>query len=208
MKLKASKKFLGALALILIVLACLALIAYSRWLYRIEQGNRALLERDYAAAASIYRQAAEPLQKYAPLRRLLKSHYRRLVFDRARAMYAQELHDELLAVLEEEARRAPFLNEDPEYHFLTGNIMFRRALAKKNNNEALEEMKLVSEIYRRALAADPESWDAKYNYELVRYILTRNEKDKQKKEQIKVLLEQIRTDMQQRRRELPPEKRG
>lgn len=207
MRLKALKGTLSALALIPVVLACLALIAYSRWLYRIEQGNRALLERDYAAAASIYREAAEPLQKHAPLRRLLKSRYRQLVFERARALYAQGLHDELLAMLEEETRRAPFLSEDPEYHFLTGNIMFRRALAKKNNDEALEEMKLVAETYRRALAAAPESWDAKYNYELVRYILARKDKDKQKKEQIKVLLEQIRTDMQ-RRRELPPEKRG
>ena len=95
----------------------------------------------------------------------------------------------------------------PEFHFWTANLTMARALETPDANIA-EVLSRSREGYLRTLRQDPEYWDAKYNYEYVSMLLDRLQGDEaHSEEEMKLLLEKMRTDMPRRRKVLPPEKR-
>ncbi len=203
---------IGAAA-ILVLAVSLLLVSYARWLRGISAGNRELAGGDYAAAAKAYDAASQRLTRFPWVRTLGGPGYRQLVFNHARALYAAKQDDGLMQMLENEGRSAPFLTEDREFYFWTGNVQFRHAIAQKDKQTVQAGLQQAADAYRRALAAAPDDWDIKYNYELTVNLLAsmRKGKDDQlekiKKGQMKILKEETDKD-KERQQKMAPEKRG
>lgn len=203
------KKLLWLAFLPLVVLVSAGLIAYSWWLFQIERGNWSLRKGARQTAAEIFSSAEAPLFKIPWLAYLVKSDYEKLFFNQIGILYAKGSHDEAIEKLDEGARRAPFLAESAEYSFWTGNIFLRRATQSKDPEASLNALQVALAEYQKGLAAQPEDWDLKYNYELVRHILSQTDRDKKKDaEKVRSILEKMRPTVQPSREELPPEKRG
>ena len=201
-------KFIRLALLLLIFVLSAGLISYAWWIFQIESGNRALRKGNTQTAAEIFAAAEIPFMAFPWLTRLLKDDYQRLVFDQVGTLYAQGHSDEAMEKLEQATGAAPFLVESGEYSFWTGNLLLRRAVQSKNPEASMEALKSALAEYQKGLAAEPEDWDLKYNYELVKQILSQKDRDKKKEEEkVKSILDKMRptTDTKQ---EIPPEKRG
>jgi len=203
------KKFISPAFLVLIFLLSAGLISYAWWLFQIERGNRALRRGESLTAAEIYQSAEAFLGGVPWLAHFFKSDYQKLIFNQVGILYALGRDDEVMDKLDQGTRRAPFLAESGEYSFWTGNVLLRRAIQSKDPEESLEALKGALSEYQKGLAAEPDDWDLKYNYELVRQILSQKELDKKKEgERVKSILEKMRPTVEPSRQELPPEKRG
>ena len=58
-------------------------------------------------------------------------------------------------------------------HFWSGCALFARASAEERAETRLEWFERAEGEFRAAVAAGPEDWDAKFNYELTRALLNR-----------------------------------
>jgi len=203
------RKFIWPAFLILIFLLSTGLISYTWWLFQIERGNRALRRGEGRTATEIYQSAEAFLGRVPWLAHLFRSDYQKLIFNQVGILYALGRDDEVMDKLDQATGRAPFLAESGEYSFWTGNVLVRRAIQSKDPEESLEALKGALSEYQKGLAAEPDDWDLKYNYELVRQILSQKELDKKKEgERVKSILEKMRPTVEPSRQELPPEKRG
>src|SRR5437868_3391147 len=77
---------------------------------------------------------------------------------------------------------APTLGERAEFGFWSGNVLIRRALDNEDPEIIMKHLYAAGDHYRKALAAAPDDWDLKYNFELVQYVLRQQELDRQKEE--------------------------
>ncbi len=206
-------RLLTATAAVLLAAVSLLLISYSRWLNRISEGNQALTAGDHAAARQAFDASAGRLERDRFLLSPQIPGYRQLVFNQARALYAARQDEALTRLLENEAARAPFLSEESEFHFWMGNVEYRRALAQKDKQVLQAGLQRAMESYRRALAAAPNDWDVKYNFELTQHLLENLRKGKEenldriRKGQMKLLRENTEKDKSQQTK-IAPEKRG
>jgi len=172
-----------------------ALLSYSRWTHEIADANRALAAENYPAAERAY-SGAYALAEHSlfPLIKI-QSTWRRLVFNRARALYAMKQYDAVDRMLEAASTRVPALADDPEYHFWTGNVQYRQAIAETDKEALRSKLERTSDSFRAGLASAPDDWDLKYNYELTARLLAgmRNKKDdkteKLKRGEMKILRE-------------------
>jgi hypothetical protein len=75
--------------------------------------------------------------------------------------------------------------------------------------EVVQGLQSAAAEYQKGLAAHPEDWDLKYNFELTRQILTQRDQDRKKTgEKVKSILEKLQPVDEKSRQELPAEKRG
>jgi tetratricopeptide (TPR) repeat protein len=194
-----------------VLIVSLLLLGYANWLRGIAAGNQALASGDTATARQAYDTATRRIS-FLP-GKLLPAGYRELIFNRARALYAEDRGDALTRFLESEAAITPQLADDAEYHFWLGNVQFRKAVTQKEKQQAQSGLQAAAESFRRALAASPDNWDIKYNYELSARLLESLRKDKNddlqklKPGQMKLLREDGEKKQEQHR-QLAPEKRG
>jgi hypothetical protein len=184
-----ARRFAVSVLALAVVAASFALLSYSRWAYEITKGNRALAAEDYPAAERAYSAAA------ASALTNVRSTWRRLVFNRARSLYAMREYDAMERMLEAATARVPALAEDPEYHFWMGNVQYRKAIAETDKDALRAALERASDSFRLGLASAPDDWDLKYNYELTARLLAgmRNKKDdkteKLKRGEMKILRE-------------------
>lgn len=204
-----SKKLLWPVLLALIFVLSVGSITYAWWLYQIERGERASRRGDLLSAAEMYQSAEAPFRRLPWLAQLVREDYQRLTFDQVRLLYANGQDEEVMDKLEEGLRRAPSLAESAEYSFWLGNVFLRRAVQTKDAEEKLKALKAALEEYEKGLMAQPEDWDLKYNYELVKNILAQRGQDKKEAgEKVKSILDKMRPTDDRARQVLPPEKRG
>lgn len=198
---------LGGLSLICLVSA--GLMGYAWWLFQIERGDRALRRGDYGTATEIYETAQAPFLRLPLLASVVKEDYRRLVFTQAAALYKEGRYQEILATIEERAGRFPFLTESGAYSFWVGNALLRSAIQSPDSEDAVNGLKAALAEYQKGLAAQPEDWDLKYNYELVKNILSQRDRDKKKEdERVKSILEKMRLPLEPTKGGLAPERKG
>ena len=102
------------------------------------------------------------------------------------------------------------MTEQAEFGFWSGNVLLRQAMDEEDPDLIMKNLYAAGEHYRKALAAAPDEWDLKYNYELVQYLITQQENEIKKEEsKVKSLLERMRTVTEPGEKEPPPpEKRG
>ncbi len=203
------KKFIWPAFLVLIFVLSVGLITYGWWIFQVERGHQALRRGDTKTAAEIFSSAEAPFERFPWLTRLVREDYQRLVFNQVGILYAKGSNDEVMEKLQEEAGSAPFLAESGEFSFWIGNALVRQAVQSKNPEASVNALKAALAEYQKGLAAEPDDWDLKYNYELVKHILSQKDRDKKKEEEkVKSILEKMRPLTEPSREQLPPEKRG
>lgn len=203
------KRTLWGVSLAVIFTLSVGSLAYAWWLLQIDRGNRASRKGDLETAAAIYQGAEAPFRRLPWLALLLRDDYRRLTFNQIRLLYERGQTDDVTDKLEEGARRAPFLADSSEYSFWLGNLLLRRAIQSRNPEEKLKALNAALEEYEKGLALQPEDWDLKYNYELVKHVLSQRGQDKKGAgEKVKSILDRMRPTADPTREVLPPEKRG
>lgn len=211
------RRFTRSAAGLIGVLFILALsgvaLAYASWLRGIERSNQFLAEGNTAASLQGYDKALRTVAVLPSSIRIVLAGYRELIYNRARALYVAQRPDELTRFLESQSAVAPQLADDAEYQYWIGNVQFNNATAQKDKQQVQSGLQQAAESYRRALAAAPGDWDAKYNYELTSRLLEGlskgKEKDleKSKRGQMKILRED-NEKKQEQQRQVAPEKRG
>jgi hypothetical protein len=193
------------LLVVLLLVTSAACLSYSHWVREVTRGNDALATGDLAGAQKHYDTAA---LRYASLpwgNRIASGVSRKLLFNRVRVLYATNRTDELARLLDAEAARRPEIAADSEYQFWSGNLQFQRAIAQKEKQQLQNGLQQASESYRRAVAASPEDWDFKYDYELTVRLLDSLRKGKDqdletmKRGQMKILREDNHTGKEEQR---------
>lgn len=202
------KKLTWPAVMVVVFFVSAGSLYYSWWLFQIERANLALRKGDTQRAMERYRGAEAPFRRFPLLARVLRDDYKKLVFNEINVLYAEGKGDEAIEKLEKGAERAPFLSETGEYAFWTGNLLLHQAFGSKDPKIMLKKLNAAISVYRKGLETQPDDWDLKYNYELVRHVLSQEGRGKKKEERVKSILKKMRPLVKPARKELPPEKRG
>lgn len=104
------------------------------------------------------------------------------------SLYEAGQHD---AILEKAGAAEP----DSPAHFWAGCVLFSRAVSEKNKEARIGLLTGASAEFRLAIAADPSSWDPKYDYELTERLLAqlRDPPRKPPKQQLQLLRPESRS---------------
>ena len=195
------------LAFSVVLVACLAsLTIYGLWLMGLSEAESALENGRYEEARDLLAElwySREPLLLPASL---VEANQARVALNLVQAGYALGDYEGALEFLQEEGR-VPALLDASEYYFWLGNLLMARALSGSDSG-LIETMGQSRDHYLEALRRASGDWDSKYNYEYVNSLLTQLQSgDSHSEEEMKLLLEKMRTDMPRQRKVLPPEKR-
>ena len=202
------KKFFWAVFLILVFLCSAGLIGYSWLVFQISRGVAAARHGELETAAGFFELAETPFRTVPWLSRILRDDYEKLTFDQVNVLFAQGEPEVILDRFEEAVRSSPTIKDQGDFSFWMGNLLFRRAVASQDGEEALGYLKSALAEYQRGLAVAPEDWDLKYNYEVIRQIFAQKEQaSKREGEKVKSILDKMRPT-QDKKQEIAPEKLG
>jgi tetratricopeptide (TPR) repeat protein len=201
------KKLFSPIFYFVIFVVSVGLVGYSWLILQTQTAQRAYEQGDFEAATRIYEQAEKPFYFVPWLSRILREEYKNVSLRQVAILYEQNQTDEAFEKLEQISIAAPSLTESGEYSFWTGNLLFRRALQTKDPETAVNAAKAALSEYQKGLAAQPDDWDLKYNFELVSQIFQKGDKSKDE-QKVKSLVDKMRQNNEPSREELAPEKRG
>jgi tetratricopeptide (TPR) repeat protein len=183
---------------VIVFLISAGLVGYG-WLTReLDRAHQAFSRGDLNGA----------METYAWLPQILPDEHKQASLNQVAILYRQQKNSEALAKLQEIPAYAPELVESADYLFWMGNVLFRQASESKDPETAAKTLRSAMSEYQRGLAAQPDDWDLKFNYELLRSTLAQPDRDRKSQEQkVKSVIDKMRpTDPSQK--QLAPEKRG
>jgi len=202
------RKFFWAFFLILVFLCSAGLIGYSWLVFQISRGVAAARHGELETASNIFERAQTPFRTIPWLSQILKSDYEKLTFDQVNVLFAQGEPEVIFDKFEEAVRSSPAIKDQGDFSFWMGNLLFQRAVASRDGEEALGYLKSALAEYQRGLAVAPQDWDLKYNYEVIRQIFAQKEQDsKREGEKVKSILDKMRPT-QDKKQQIAPEKLG
>jgi len=202
------KKFFWAVFLVLVFLCSAGLIGYSWLVFQISRGVTAARHGELQTARASFELAETPFRTVPWLSRILKGDYETLTFDQANVLFAQGEPEVIFDRFEEAVRSSPGIKDRGDFSFWMGGLLFRRAVASQDGEEALGYLKSALAEYQRGLTVAPEDWDLKYNYEVIKQIFSQKEQDsKREGEKVKSILDKMRPT-QEKKQEIAPEKLG
>jgi len=202
------QKYLIAAGYLLFLLLSLGLLGYGWMMRQFETAQNAFQQGDSAAALESYRRAEMPFQKLPGLARLFKEEYSQVNFNQVAILYQQKQNQEAVEKLEQLPAYLPELAEGSDYSFWMGNLLFRQAIESKNPEASLNALKGALSEYQKGLAAKPDDWDLKFDYELVRAVFAKQDRSQEKQQQkVKTLIEKMRPQ-DPSQQQMAPEKRG
>jgi tetratricopeptide (TPR) repeat protein len=152
-------KHLGTAAVLLVLVLGAAAMGYARWTRDIAEGDAALAAGDFERAAASYVKAEGRFASMPSTRRLFAADYHHAAANHLYALYHLGRLDELI----EQAEKSP---EEASPHYWAGIAYFIKAQLEEENDSALAWLTRAEEELRKAVAAAPEDWDTKYDYEL------------------------------------------
>ena len=202
------RKYLIAAGYLLFLLLSLGLLSYGWMIWQFEAAQNAFQQGDSAAALESYRRAEMPFQKFPGMARLFKEEYAQVNFNQIAILYQQKQNQEAVEKLEQLPAYLPDLAESGDYSFWMGNLLFRQAIESKNPEASLNALKGALSEYQKGLAAKPDDWDLKFDYELVRAVFAKQDRSQEKQQQkVKTLIEKMRPQ-DPSQQQMAPEKRG
>ena|GEM_PF-1188548 len=202
------KKYFTAFGYLLLFLVSLGLVGYGWTMRQFETAQDAFRRGDHAAALESYRRAELPFEKIPQLGQILKEEYTRLNLNQVTILYRQKLNQEALEKLEQMPAQLPAVAENAEYAYWMGNLLFRQATESKDPETVLTALKGALSEYQKGLAAKPDDWDLKYDYELVRWVFAKQGGERQKQEaKVKSIIDKMRPQ-EPAQQQIAPEKRG
>jgi tetratricopeptide (TPR) repeat protein len=153
---------IGVIGVISVALfaAGLALTAYGRFTRPVADADEALAAAQLPSALTAYSDAESRFDALPALRQLAASDYQRAVQNQLWALYRLERFDDLIA----KSERSP---EDTHPHFWSGLAFYAKARREVTPGQQLGWLTRAEDELRRAVEADPDDWDTKYDFELV-----------------------------------------
>jgi tetratricopeptide (TPR) repeat protein len=201
-------KYLVTAGYLLLLLLSLGLLGYGWMMRQVESAQNAFHQGDIAGALELYRRAEAPFQNLPWLAKLFKEEYTQVGLNQVAILYSQKQNQEALEKLEQLPTHLAALAESGDYSFWMGNLLFRQATESKNPEASLNALKAALSEYQKGLAAQPDDWDLKFDYELVRSIFAKQDRSRDKQEQkVKSLIDKMRPQDPSQQK-MAPEKRG
>ena len=201
------KKLFSPIFYFVIFVVSAGLIGYGWIILQTQAAQTAHEQGDIEAAAQIYGSAEKVFYFIPWLSRILPEEYKDVSLRQVAILYEQDRADEAFEKLEQISITAPSLTESGEYSFWTGNLLLRRAFQTKDPESSVNAAKAALSEYQKGLAAQPDDWDLKYNFELVSQLFQKGDKSKDE-QKVKSLVDKMRQNNEPSREELAPEKRG
>ena len=201
------KRLLTPLFYFVIFIVSVGLIGYGWLILQTQAAQTAHQQGDIQGATQIYGRAEKVFYFIPWLSRILPEEYKDVILRQVAILYEQNRSDEAFEKLEQISITAPSLTESGEYSFWTGNLLLRRALQTKDPETSVNAAKAALSEYQKGLAAQPDDWDLKYNFELVSQLFQKGDKSKDE-QKVKSLVDKMRQQNEPSREELAPEKRG
>jgi len=202
------RKYLVSAGYLLLLLLSSGLLGYGWMMRQFETAQNALRQGDSARALAAYRRAELPFQKLPWLANLFKQEYARVNLNQVAILYTQKQDQQALEKLEQLPTHWPAVVESADYAFWMGNLLFRQATESKDPEAALAALKAALSEYQKGLAAKPDDWDLKFDYELVRSIFAKQDRSQEKQQQkVKSIIDKMRPQ-EPTPQSLAPEKRG
>lgn len=152
-------RHIGTLLALLLLLLGAAALGYSRWSRPIVEGDAALAAGQYEAAIASYVVAEARFDKLPSTRELFAKDYHHAASNHLFALYRLGRFDATI----EQAEKSP---EEALPHFWAGCAFFEKAKAEEETDSALAMLTRAEEELKQAVAATPDDWDTKYDYEL------------------------------------------
>ena len=201
------KRLFTPLFYFVIFIVSVSLIGYGWLILQTQAAQTAHEQGDIQGASQIYGRAEKVFYFVPWLSRILPDEYRDVSLRQVAILYEEDRSDEAFEKLEQISMMAPSLTESGEYSFWTGNLLLRRALQTKDTETSVNAVKAALAEYQKGLAAQPDDWDLKYNFELVSQLFQKGDKSKDE-QKVKSLVDKMRQQNEPSREELAPEKRG
>ena len=136
--------------------------------------DRALARNDDAAAIAFYAEAENRFTRLGVARRLLTASHDAAVFNQLALLYRAGQYDPLL----QKAAAAPVAAGS---HFWAGTTLLRKALLEKEPDAQLAWLERSEQELALALAANPDDWDTKFNYEMAARLVARLRQEPEKR---------------------------
>ena len=150
---------LGSSAMVVLLAAGCAMIAYARWTQPIAEADAALAAGDVGRALERYAVAEKRFDAVPPLRRWLSSEYDRIIANQLQLLFHTERNEETI----EKAARAP---EGAHPHFWAAAACFEQGRAEADPSARLAWFGRAQQELIKAVDAAPDDWDAKFDLEL------------------------------------------
>ncbi|MEO5895546.1 MAG: hypothetical protein ABIS06_07585 [Vicinamibacterales bacterium] len=147
------------LTALLAFLAGATLVVYGRWTRPIVLAAAALDAGNTEGAVAPYTDSARRFRSVALTQRILAPDYSLVAHNQLAALYTLGRYDEVI----ERAAEAP---DGSAPHFWSGCALFKKSVQQTNPDAQLEWLTRSQEEFKLALAAAPDDWDTKFNYEL------------------------------------------
>ena len=193
----------GAGGLLLLVVALVA-IFFGTVVGDIETATEAFHSREDKMAQQRFTNVLSTFRNLPFLKRLFRTQYQLALFNYVQLLYSDGNYREIVKTLEQEANQFPSLTGTAPYHFWMGNAFFRIAILQEGEDLTFESLQTIAEEYEEAIRVDRGNWDAKHNYDFVKDLLVkRASDDPQEKENLQLLLGDIRLTSMQRQGVLP-----
>jgi len=195
--------WLVLLGLVLVVLAT-AGIMYGNFAREMEQANASFVRRDLKDATARYEKIMTRFDGVPRLKPILRRQFEAAVFEYAQLLYQQGRYEDAVKMLESRAADTRTLTATAPFHLWLGNALFRVAVLKEKNDLSSESLQTVAEEYEEALRLQPANWDAKHNYEFVRFLQEQKNAAQNKDDKnLQLLLSTIRQTTEERTGVLP-----
>ena len=193
---------------VLVFVISAGLIAYGCVMFELDRAQTAVAQGDMAGAMETYARVERPLNMLPWLTQILPAEHKQASLNQVAILYSQRKIADALAKLEQLPIDAPALVESADYSFWMGNVLFRQAVESQDAETATNSLKAALSEYQRGLAQQPDDWDLKFNYELVRNILAQPDRDRKSQEQkVKSIMDKMRPQ-DPSQQQMAPEKRG
>jgi len=202
------KKYFTVFGYLLLLLISLGLLGYGWTMRQFQTAQEAFRRGDHALALESYGRPDLLFQKAPWLAQIFNEEYTRLNLNQVTILYHQKLNREALEKLEQMPAQLPAVTENADYSYWMGNLLFRQATESKDPETVLTALKGALSEYQKGLAAKPDDWDLKYDYELVRSVFAKQGGDRQKQEaKVKSIIDKMRPQ-EPTQQKIAPEKRG
>ncbi len=187
-------------------LICFLLLFYSHWISTLRQANDDFLNGRFEDAFTEYQAAQELVPSMLANMPAFHLPFREAVLKQVQILYLQKEFEQGLELMQGLMSQYPFLDDDSQYHEWYGNVLFRHTIMQEGTDALLDGLYATLREYQKALELDASSWDARYNYELIKFVLT--EEEAQGSEKLELLIEEVREKIRIKDQEVPPEKRS
>lgn len=137
----------------------LVLVLYARWTAPLARASAAAAAADQEDALAAYHAAVERFGQWPVMRRLMVGDHALGAHNELALLYRLGRYDDLID-------RAPAAPAEAAPHFWAGCALFKKGAYAEDAEKQLEWLTRAEDEFKLALAAAPDDWDAKFNYEL------------------------------------------